>query len=112
MLVLRGTECLLRSFRYIRLEVADFEAYEGCCQLGEVAEFMARNGLRLLSRAPFAAIDGIGTYYDVVYTRRGRWANPAGRLRAHFARRLRSARARIALPSRGDVPKTDSTTER
>ena len=43
-LVLRGAEDLLRTVRYLKTEVADFEAYEGCCTLADLEQFLVPLG--------------------------------------------------------------------
>lgn len=68
--VLRGAINVLDSFRVIKVEVPDFEAYEGCCQLGELSEFMSTNGFREIRRLPFSHKEGVGTYFNVLYRRR------------------------------------------
>jgi FkbM family methyltransferase len=70
LLVLRGAQHLLPSFRYVKVEAADFEAYRGCCQLVDIERFMRRHGFRRHSRAAFATQEGVGTFFDVVYERR------------------------------------------
>jgi FkbM family methyltransferase len=69
LLVLRGAIPILNRFRFIKTEVADFEAYAGCCQLTELTNFMAQHAFELHRKASFARQDGIGTYYDVLYRR-------------------------------------------
>ena len=46
LLVLRGADPRLPSFAFIKTEVADFEAYSGCCQLAEVTAFLSARGFR------------------------------------------------------------------
>jgi FkbM family methyltransferase len=70
LLVLHGAESLLPAFRYIKVEVADFEVYRGCCQLADIERFVTRHGFRRHSRAAFATQAGLGSCYDVVYERR------------------------------------------
>ena len=69
LLVLKGAEAILHHFRYVKLEVADFEAYAGCCQLDEVNTFMFARGYVIHARVPFAEHSAGGSYYDVVYRR-------------------------------------------
>jgi FkbM family methyltransferase len=69
MLVLRGAAPLLNGFRYVKVEAADFEAYQGCCLIDDVAEFLADHGFRERCRRPFAAHATRGRYYDVVFER-------------------------------------------
>lgn len=73
----QGTECrimagaveLLPMFRFIKVEVPDFESYKGCCQIGEVSAFMATNGFAEDCRVALHHRPGLGTYFDVVYRR-------------------------------------------
>lgn len=67
LLVLRGSLPVLANFRFIKIEVADFEAYAGCCQLADVDSFMATHGYEEVSRKAFATRAGGGTYYDIIY---------------------------------------------
>jgi len=69
LLVLKGAESLLPRFAYIKTEVPDFEAYEGCAQLADLAAFLAVRGFAELVRNRFASRAAGGHYYDVVYRR-------------------------------------------
>ena len=70
LLVLKGAIPILKNFMYIKTEVPDFESYEGCCQLTEIASFLKRYGFREYSRHKFAERAEGGSYYDVVYKRK------------------------------------------
>ncbi len=70
LLVLKGGLEVLTHFQYIKTEVPDFEAYEGCCQLVEMNHFMATQGYEEFSRQSFASRAEGGRYFDVVYRRR------------------------------------------
>jgi FkbM family methyltransferase len=67
--ILKGAVSLLSKFKFVKVEVPDFESYKECCQIGELAGFMASNGFRERSRHPITHTPGIGTYFDVVYER-------------------------------------------
>ncbi|MFC1841265.1 FkbM family methyltransferase [Thermodesulfobacteriota bacterium] len=67
LLVLKGAEKILNQFNYIKLEVADFEAYTGCCQLDEVDKYLFSIGFSEFSRHLFASRDSGGNYFDMVY---------------------------------------------
>jgi len=67
--VLRGAEPVLSQFKFIKTEVPDFEAYEGCAQLKDIDRFLTERGFTEVSRHPFAQHPGGGRYYDVVYGR-------------------------------------------
>jgi FkbM family methyltransferase len=71
LLVLRGAAEHVRAFRFIETEIADFEAYAGCCQLPEMARFMEEHGfaeIRRIERVERRHPDG-GSYYDILYER-------------------------------------------
>ena len=70
LLVLRGSIPILRNFEYIKTEVPDFEAYEGCCQLADIAAFMREHGYEEYSRHRFASRPAGGSYFDIVYRRK------------------------------------------
>lgn len=70
LLVLKGAGPLLRRFRYVQTEVADFEAYRGCCQLPELERFLRDRGFREHVRTVMAVRPQGGSYYEIVYRRR------------------------------------------
>lgn len=67
--VLRGAATILRGFRYIKVEVADFESYANCCRVTDVERFMALYGFHEVDRERFAGRPEIGWYYNIVYAR-------------------------------------------
>lgn len=67
LLVLQGAIPILENFKYIQTEVADFEAYEDCCQLADISKFMEEHGYREFSRYKFATRPAGGSYYNIVY---------------------------------------------
>jgi FkbM family methyltransferase len=69
LLVLEGATPILPRFRYVKTEVPDFESYEGCCQLSDIAAFLTARGYREYARNKFAERAEGGSYYDVVYER-------------------------------------------
>jgi FkbM family methyltransferase len=69
LLVLKGASSLLPRFRFIKIEVPDFESYAGCCQLRDVQAFLASCGFQEHAREQFAAHPHGGGYYDVLYQR-------------------------------------------
>ncbi len=69
LLVLQGAEPVLEHFRFIKTEVPDFEAYEGCAQLDDIARFLTARGYDELTRNRFASRAGGGSYFDVVYAK-------------------------------------------
>jgi len=70
MLVLHGAQTILPFLKYVKLEVADFESYEDCCKIQDVAQFMSRNGFVEIWRSKFAGKEGVGSYFDVLYHQR------------------------------------------
>jgi FkbM family methyltransferase len=69
LLVLKGAIPVLEQFQFVETEAANFESYAGCCQLDELTNFMRRYGFKLVRKSPFAGRLGVGTYYDVLYSR-------------------------------------------
>lgn len=67
LLVLQGARERIGEFRFIHIEVADFEAYAGCCTLAEVDAFARSHGFTELHRIKFAEGPGGRSYYDVLY---------------------------------------------
>jgi 2-O-methyltransferase len=70
LLILKGAQPLLKHFRYIKTEVADFPSYEGGALLSEMNSFMADNGFRVWARIRFAHPKVGGSYFDVIYKKR------------------------------------------
>ncbi len=69
LLVLKGAEPIVKKFRFIKVEVPDFESYAGCCQVDDMDEFMTAHGFAEDQRRSFASKEGVGRYYDIVYRR-------------------------------------------
>lgn len=69
LLVLKGAEPILAQFRFIKTEVPDFEAYEGCARLDDIERFLVARGYKELARHRFASRTAGGSYFDVVYGR-------------------------------------------
>ncbi len=70
LLILQGAVDLLPGFRFIKTEVADFESYEGGCQLPELDAFLTGHGFKRRRMGAFAKSPKGGKYYDVLYQRR------------------------------------------
>jgi len=70
LLILEGARPLLRRFRYVQAEAADFESYAGGATRAQIDAFMAAEGFSVHARKTFARRQGVGTYEDVVYRRR------------------------------------------
>ena len=71
LLVLNGASNIVPKMKYIMVEIADFEAYTGCCKLPEMEEFMKNNGFRECERIvqTLKESNGVGNYFDMVYKR-------------------------------------------
>jgi FkbM family methyltransferase len=69
LLVLKGAEDLIEQFSFVKTEVADFEAYAGCCRLTDLNAFMRGHGFKIMSKRAFASKKSVGTYFDVTYQR-------------------------------------------
>ncbi len=67
LMVLEGSVPILEHFTYIKTEVADFEPYDGCCQLSDMQEFMSHHGYRQFSRNRVARRPQGGNYFEIVY---------------------------------------------
>ena len=67
LLVLKGAKNLLKHLTFIMVEVADFDAYDGCVKLPEMNKFMNDNGFIEIDRQLQVKKEGIGSYYDIVY---------------------------------------------
>lgn len=70
LLILKGALPLLPRIAYIKTEVPDFEAYEGCPLIAEFTEFMQSNGFQLVSKRASSASSKTRAYYDVTYRNR------------------------------------------
>lgn len=70
--ILKGAAAVLRNFKFVKVEVPDFESYKGCCQIADLSAFMFANGFRERSRHPIKHTAGVGTYFDIVYDRTAR----------------------------------------
>jgi FkbM family methyltransferase len=69
LMVLKGAEDLLPAVSFVKTEVADFKAYEGCCLLTELNAFMREHGFHEEHRHTQLHVDGLGAYYDILYCR-------------------------------------------
>ncbi len=69
LLVLEGSEPILRHFEFIKTEAPNFSAYKGCPLLAEIERFLDEHGFAELSRHEFSEKPGVGSYFDVVYRR-------------------------------------------
>ncbi len=67
LLVLKGAERLLKSIRFLKVEAADFEAYEGCTTADELEKWLQSKRYRLLSKSVFAQHPSGGIYCDMLF---------------------------------------------
>jgi 2-O-methyltransferase len=68
--ILAGAATVLPNFKFVKVEVPDFESYKGCCQIADLCAFMLSNDFRERSRHPITHRPGVGTYFDVIFERR------------------------------------------
>ena len=66
LMVLQGAGDLIKRFRYIKLEAADFESYEGCCQIGDLGNYLKNFGFDEVQRVKFAGT-GFQNYFNLIY---------------------------------------------
>jgi FkbM family methyltransferase len=67
--ILKGAAGILPHFRFIKVEVPDFEAYKSCCQIGDLSAFMSSNDFGERSRHLIKHAPGVGSYFDIIYER-------------------------------------------
>ena len=67
LLVLKGAEKILNKFKYIKIEVPDFDSYVNCCKLNDIESYLNKFNFFELKRKKFASHAEVGTYYDIVY---------------------------------------------
>ncbi len=70
LLVLKGSVSLLKNFKFIATEVADFESYKDCCTLLDMSKFMTENNFEESHRTKFAEGTNGGSYYDVLFKKK------------------------------------------
>lgn len=68
LLVLKGAQLQLKHFKYIKIEVPDFESYENCCTLDEVSAYLSAYGFSEVSREVFREDPKVGKYYNVLFS--------------------------------------------
>ena len=97
LLVLQGAGDLLERFEFIQAEAADFNAYQGACQLRDLDAFLRTQGFRRVLKVPMAGRAEIGHYYDVLYVRHHAWLwrlrLVAGKIRQRLAFRANRVRS-------------------
>ena len=71
LLILRGAQDILKYFKFIKTEIADFSSYEGGCVLGEMDSYLKAQGFSEIAKHRFAHRDGVGSYYNILYQNLG-----------------------------------------
>jgi FkbM family methyltransferase len=69
LLALNGGISILKHFKYIATEVADFESYKDCCTLVDINKFMNKHNFQEKYRSKFAESTKGGSYYDILFKR-------------------------------------------
>jgi FkbM family methyltransferase len=69
LMILRGAGSLLRQFRFLQSEVADFEVYAGCARRAELTSFLADIGFTEIVARDFAVHPDGGRCFDILYGR-------------------------------------------
>lgn len=72
LLALKGADSIIHHFKYIKLEVADFQSYVGNCTLDEINQFMHQHQFVEYTRTQFAQHE-VGNYYDITFKRSTDW---------------------------------------
>ena len=67
LLVLKGGSEILKNFKYIITEAADFESYINGCKIDDLYNFLKDHGFKEVLKTKFAEHPKLGSYYDVVY---------------------------------------------
>ena len=70
LLVLKGGSSLLKNFRYIKTEAADFESYKECCLIKDLSNYLNKYGFKEIKKIKFATRKGGGNYFDILYERK------------------------------------------
>jgi FkbM family methyltransferase len=69
LMVLQGSEGVLRQTNYIKVEAADFEAYKGGATVETIDGFLTKRRFRLMKKTKFAEHPAGGRYYDLLFKR-------------------------------------------
>ncbi|MDH4389897.1 MAG: FkbM family methyltransferase [Aquabacterium sp.] len=78
LLILQGAGDLLRGFRYIEVEAADFEAYSGAPSIGALQAFLSAQGFVEIQRVQIANKPGVGSYFDILFAARSALPTSSG----------------------------------
>ena len=69
LLVLRGAKEILRQFRFIKAEAADFESYRNCATVDQLCSYLKSFGFQMKRGDRFAKRASGGAYYDLLFER-------------------------------------------
>lgn len=69
LLVLKGLGDLITTFKYIKTEATDFEAYEGCCLMEELDSYLTKFGFKKIITEDMTDRAEGGNFYDILYAR-------------------------------------------
>lgn len=78
MLVLRGAKAMLKQFRYIKAEAADFEVYSGCATATQIVSFLGERRFYVIRKDVFATHPSGGQCFDMLFKRSMLRSPPAG----------------------------------
>jgi FkbM family methyltransferase len=68
LLVLKGAAGLLRNFRFIQVEAADFEAYKGCAKAHEIEAYLRPLGFVECHRKETSVHPDGGRYFELTFS--------------------------------------------
>ncbi|MGY4291743.1 FkbM family methyltransferase [Bradyrhizobium sp. LM2.7] len=69
LLVLQGAKEILRQFRFIKTEAADFESYRNCATVDQLCSYLKPFGFLVKRKDRFAKRASGGAYYDILFER-------------------------------------------
>jgi hypothetical protein len=65
----KGSREILNNLEFVKVEVADYEAYKGGCTADEIEDFLYKEGFKILSKTLISRDKSIGNYYDYLFQR-------------------------------------------
>jgi FkbM family methyltransferase len=69
LLVLQGAKEIVRQFRFIKAEAADFESYRNCATVDQLCSYLESFGFLAERKDRFAKRTSGGAYYDILFKR-------------------------------------------
>lgn len=69
LLVLRGAQEILRQFRFIKAEAADFESYRNCATVDQICSYLKAFDFQVRREDRFAKRASGGAYFDILFER-------------------------------------------